>query len=64
MEPKNGETPRQLSLFPETGMEGRWLDYPYAWTDLDAEYLRFCAEFLRKGNQSLLGTYFWPSERD
>jgi hypothetical protein len=49
------EASRQISLFPERefpemGVEGHWLDFPYAWVSLDAGYLRFCAEYLHRVN--------------
>lgn len=61
MELENEEKETQLSLFPEReypemGIEGRWLLYPYAWTGPDAEVLHFYAEYLRQSSRSLPGS--------
>lgn len=61
MEHENEETPVQLSLFPKRedpflGLEGRWLEFPYAWSGPDAEVLRFYAEYLRQSSRSLPGS--------
>jgi hypothetical protein len=45
MERLNEEKPSQLSLFPEMGIEGRWLDLPYAFANLDEAVRPFLAGY-------------------
>lgn len=38
--------PTQLSLFPEIPVEGRWLDVPYDFLDVDtSDLVAFCLEY-------------------
>ncbi len=39
------ETPVQLQLFPETGIEGHWLEFPYDFARVDPDLVALCNKY-------------------